>query len=967
MPRVESTNQDGLTRDDSVLLHEYVDGENNISLPTSEFPTCNYDACENASYRRFKEAMYDENNVGNYQKFAWALIFLIGVLTALVAYFINEMVEKLSHWKNHHVIHMLETDTSSAPYVHLLGINVGFVAVAAFCVAVAPVAGGSGIPEIKCYLNGLRLPRILGLKTLIAKASGVLFSVSAGLPCGKEGPMIHSGAIIASGVSQGIFPVKNMWAEKMLHKYFVPFRDDKNKRDFISCGAAAGVSAAFGAPVGGVLFALEEGCSYWDVVLTWKIFFCSIVCAFTMALLTGEANGQHSLNSPGMIDFGDFSEGRVVPFKVVEVPWFILIGVMGGLMGALFNATNMQITKLRKKIYAGGSKALRPGEAPRYSAVQVRGMKFIEAILIGVAVSLVVWVSVGGISPICSYEPTDGSSSTSSSASLDETFVSNPGCVDNEQVTTAFFTAYANYMHNEKRFAETDSGNSTFNTLATLQLNSAAKSLRLLFHFEGHLETSALFIHGLFYLLLMVSTYGVAVPSGLFVPSLVSGAVFGRIAGQLIKEIPYHTFQNLHPGTYALVGAAAFLAGVCRLTFSLAVILIEATRDIAYALPLMLAIMTAKLVGDYFNKGIYDEHIEFRHLAFLEHSIPRKVVRNTCVKDFMTKKKNLTTLSPVEKVSTIVRILSDNSFCGFPVCRHDSQHFGNDHDGLMTRSRLLALLSKRKFMRTRTVLVDKAILSHLKYKQKLSFFPDGEKLLEVMHNEGLDKVHGEVEYSPVNQDTTTITEVRITHTRDMLSLPTMAVHDAASSADVITWDQFNHPYTDYRSLRGQEGLARIISAFEENDTKSFLDLRPYMNPQPFLVPDNFSFERCYKLFRAVGMRHMVVVDSDHQVTGIVTRYDLWNRLHLLEHPPPGYMNERGRLVKVVLQEGEHTVTDVPLQGGADGKSEEDEEDEEEEGNREEEALIVPQTPGAESGSLFTEGTGKPSIHFNPNF
>ena len=92
---------------------------------------------------------------------------------------------------------------------------------------------------------------------------GSVLGVSAGFVVGKEGPMVHTGACIASILGQG--------GSRKYHltwKWLRYFKNDRDRRDLITCGAAAGVAAAFRAPVGGVLFALEEAASWYIFLLS---------------------------------------------------------------------------------------------------------------------------------------------------------------------------------------------------------------------------------------------------------------------------------------------------------------------------------------------------------------------------------------------------------------------------------------------------------------------------------------------------------------------------------------------------------------------------------------------------------------------------------------------------------------------------------------------------------------------------
>ena len=104
------------------------------------------------------------------------------------------------------------------------------------------MAAGSGIPEIKTILSGFVIPYFLDFKVLVVKAVGSIFAVSTGMCLGKEGPFVHISTCAGWLVGQQ-FP---KYAE-----------NDRNMRELLSVACSSGLSVAFGAPIGGVLFSYE--------------------------------------------------------------------------------------------------------------------------------------------------------------------------------------------------------------------------------------------------------------------------------------------------------------------------------------------------------------------------------------------------------------------------------------------------------------------------------------------------------------------------------------------------------------------------------------------------------------------------------------------------------------------------------------------------------------------------------------
>lgn len=121
---------------------------------------------------------------------------------------------------------------------------------------------------------------LLRIRTLVAKLGGVSFTIASGMVAGKEGPFVHGGGLLAAGLSQMASPSLGLD-----FKFPNQFRNDLDKRDFVAIGTAAGVACAFGAPIGGILFAVEEGASFYSTGITWRGFLATSVGVFTVQAL----------------------------------------------------------------------------------------------------------------------------------------------------------------------------------------------------------------------------------------------------------------------------------------------------------------------------------------------------------------------------------------------------------------------------------------------------------------------------------------------------------------------------------------------------------------------------------------------------------------------------------------------------------------------------------------------------------
>lgn len=168
----------------------------------------------------------------------------------------------------------------------------------------APEAGGSGVQEVEGAMEGLR--EVRWRRVLPVKFFGGLLSLSSGLVVGREGPTIHMGAAISQGFSE--------WLR-------LPSRE---ARGLLAAGAAAGLTAAFSAPLASILFVIEETRRQFPYSL--KTYTGVMLAAVASAVVTEALAGRRP-----------FMALAVPDTPLLWLPAFVVLGIMLGVLGVVFN------------------------------------------------------------------------------------------------------------------------------------------------------------------------------------------------------------------------------------------------------------------------------------------------------------------------------------------------------------------------------------------------------------------------------------------------------------------------------------------------------------------------------------------------------------------------------------------------------------------------------------------------------
>lgn len=247
----------------------------------------------------------------------------VGVLTGLTVSFFRLSLQKAESFRGS-VLRGIENGMTGLLWAAVL--LVAAYLIVWFCSRKVPLCGGSGIPQVKGELLGKIEQN--WWQILLAKYFGGVAAIGAGLSLGREGPSIQLGAMVGKGFSR--LTGKLRTEEKLL----------------MTCGAGAGLSGAFCAPLAGVVFTLEELHKNFSTEILLATMAASVASDFVSSYLFGLTPV-----------FGIHVESKLPLSHYWQL---IILGILLGCLGVFYNWTTEKVQSFYDKIPRKSLKILLP-------------------------------------------------------------------------------------------------------------------------------------------------------------------------------------------------------------------------------------------------------------------------------------------------------------------------------------------------------------------------------------------------------------------------------------------------------------------------------------------------------------------------------------------------------------------------------------------------------------------------------
>ncbi len=227
---------------------------------------------------------------------------LIGTLTGLGAVGFGELLKLTEDF-----VHLTHTEGPIWLLIVVPAIGMGLTGI--LTNAFAREAQGHGVPQV---INALiRKGGVIPLRIGIVKVAASILTVGSGGSAGTEGPIVQIGATVGSQIG----------------KRFRVSREQMGT--LVGCGAAAGISAIFNAPIAGVFFVLEILLRDFSVKTFTPIVVASVFAAVTRGSLLGE-DGSTAI-------FAVSESVRQAQFLPQELPSYLVLGLICGCVAVGFN------------------------------------------------------------------------------------------------------------------------------------------------------------------------------------------------------------------------------------------------------------------------------------------------------------------------------------------------------------------------------------------------------------------------------------------------------------------------------------------------------------------------------------------------------------------------------------------------------------------------------------------------------